>query len=105
MIDWARINELKGEVGEDAVAEVVEIFFEEVDDAMAALGSAATPDSLADALHFLKGSAQNVGMTDVSDACAAQEGEVRAGNRTVADLSTIRSALNTARSDLMAGLR
>ena len=104
MIDWARINELKAEVGEDAVTEVVEIFFEEVDDAMEALGSAATPDALADALHFLKGSAQNVGMTDVSDACAAQEGEVRAGIRTTADMSAIRSALDTARTDLMEGL-
>lgn len=101
MIDWARIDELKAEVGEDAVAEVVEIFFEEVDEAMAALGSAGTPDALADALHFLKGSAQNVGMSDVAGACAAQEVDVRAGRRTAVDLPAIQTALRSARTELI----
>jgi histidine phosphotransfer protein HptB len=48
MIDWQRVAELKSEVGEEAFAEVVEIFLEEVDEvdrasADAAAGRATRP--------------------------------------------------------------
>ena len=91
-------------MGEDAVTEVVEIFFEEVEEAMLCLGSAETAAALADALHFLKGSAQNVGMSDVSAACAAQETDIRSGARNTVDLSTIKTALAKARAELLDGL-
>ena len=36
MIDWARVSELRDEVGEGDFDEVVELFLEEVDEAIAA---------------------------------------------------------------------
>ena len=37
MIDWARVSELRHEVGAEDFDEVVELFLEEVDEAIAAL--------------------------------------------------------------------
>lgn len=37
MIDWARVSERRDEVGEEDFDEVVELFLEEVDEAIAAL--------------------------------------------------------------------
>ena len=37
MIDWARVSELRDEVGAEDFDEVVELFLEEVDEAIAAL--------------------------------------------------------------------
>ena len=99
MIDWTRIDELREEVGEDAFEEVLEIFLEETAEAMERLRASA-PGGLAEDLHFLKGSAQNVGMTALGAACAEQEAEVRSGARTQADVARLESALDAARSEI-----
>jgi HPt (histidine-containing phosphotransfer) domain-containing protein len=74
MIDWARITELRDEIGEDGFAEVLELFLDEVEAVVMRLGG--QPEKLEDALHFLKGSAWNLGFVAFGAAC--QEGERKA---------------------------
>lgn len=69
MIDWDRVNELRDEIGEEDFAEVAEIFLEEVDEAIAQLPSVTGAPALADAFHFLKGSALNLGFQELSRLC------------------------------------
>ncbi|MFN0115441.1 MAG: Hpt domain-containing protein [Paracoccaceae bacterium] len=73
MIDWARVEELKDEIGADSLDEVVELFLDEVEAVLMRLGE---PGSLGADLHFLKGSAANLGFEAFRGLCA--EGETLA---------------------------
>lgn len=77
MIEWSRLAELRAEIGAEALADVAALFLEEADEVVARI-AAGPPDSRLEAeLHFLKGSALNLGLKDLSALC--QEGERRAG--------------------------
>lgn len=69
MLDWARIENLREEVGEDDFLEVVELFLEEVEGVIDGLRTAEGPQALAADLHFLKGSALNLGFDAVAALC------------------------------------
>lgn len=73
MIDWQRVAELEGEVGQDGLCEVITLFLEETDEVMARLSTDAAPQQLGRDLHFLKGSALNLGLRALAQLC--QEGE------------------------------
>ena len=79
MIDWKRVDCLRAEIGEDDFAEVVTLFLEEVDEALERLGKATTSAAREAALHFLKGSALNIGFVDFAAACQAGERAAAAG--------------------------
>ena len=77
MIDWSKVDELKDDIGADDFEEIVEVFLAEVEEALEVLPS--TPVSgLEESLHFLKGSALNLGFSAFSDLC--QIGEKSAAN-------------------------
>lgn len=76
MIDWGRIDILRDDVGEDALDEVIDLFLDEVDQVIARLERNPVPAEFDKDLHFLKGSALNLGFTDFSALC--QEGERKA---------------------------
>lgn len=76
MIDWDRVNELRSEFGEGGFAEVVGLFLEEADEVVTQLGLGLTADQVEGRLHFLKGSALNLGLTELAALC--QDGERRA---------------------------
>lgn len=73
MIDWGRVAELRDEVGADAFEEVVELFLEEADEAVMKIRAADNRSALSDALHFLKGSAMNLGFREFAEHCRADE--------------------------------
>ncbi|MFN3824777.1 MAG: Hpt domain-containing protein [Pseudorhodobacter sp.] len=73
MIDWDRVAELRDGIGEADFAEVVELFLEEADEVVAGLASLDSAESRQAALHFLKGSALNLGFQDLARLC--QQGE------------------------------
>jgi HPt (histidine-containing phosphotransfer) domain-containing protein len=73
MIDWARVSELRDEIGGDDFAEVVALFLEEADEVVARLPACSDAKSLESALHFLKGAALNLGFRALAQLC--QEGE------------------------------
>jgi hypothetical protein len=69
MISWDRVNELRREVGDEDFAEVVTIFLDEVETVLARMDSASDPDRFPEDLHFLKGSALNLGFRALGALC------------------------------------
>ncbi len=85
MIDWARVTELKSEIGETDFSEVVDMFLEEVEEVIDKLRNAPVKADLEIDLHFLKSSALNLGFADFARICgegeraAAKGGDVALG--------------------------
>ncbi len=79
MIDWQRLKDLKQEIGDDNFGEVVVLFLEEADEVVARLPAAKTAKTMENDLHFLKGSALNLGFTDLAQICQLGERSAAAG--------------------------
>ena len=100
MINWDRIRELREEVGDDDLGEVVSLFCEEVEEVLDVL-DIAPRDVLAAKLHFLKGSALNIGLEGVSRLCLAEESRLSADPGAAPDIAAIRAAYAAAKADLL----
>jgi histidine phosphotransfer protein HptB len=88
MIDWTRLSELRQEIGEDDLQEVVEMFLDETDEVIRKLGASPKGLSLESELHFLKGSALNLGFSELAELC--QDGERKAANGDDALVNVVR---------------
>ena len=99
MIDWGRIDELRDEVGEEDLIEVIELFCEEVAEVMDKLSTAETKE-LPGQIHFLKGSAQNIGIRNLADLCMAIESEICSDPAYVPNTSILQDAFASARRAL-----
>lgn len=73
MIDWDRVAELRDEIGEEDLAEVVEMFLDEVAEKLADLKAGVIPQSIAEDMHFLKSSALNIGFATLAGLCSDAE--------------------------------
>lgn len=73
MIDWDRVDELRSEVGPEEFPEVVELFLEEVEELIARLRTDPDPAKFEEDLHFLKGSAWNLGFAAFGTMCQIGE--------------------------------
>lgn len=89
MIDWARVNELKDEIGEEDFAEVAELFVAEVDEVIQRLKAHPDPTRYEEDLHFLKSSALNLGFAQLSSLCQDGERRSAAGEAASVDLAPI----------------
>jgi len=89
MIDWARVNELRDEVGEEDFDEVVELFIDEVQQVIDRLKNGADPNQLEEDLHFLKGSALSLGFSAFSDLCQTGESMAKNGQGSEVDLGEV----------------
>ena len=78
MIDWARLSELRSEIGEDDFQEIVEMFLEDMEEGLARLGQADGAALCVD-LHYLKGCALNLGFKSVAVACDEKERLAKSG--------------------------
>lgn len=87
MIDWERVAELRSEIGAEGFCEVVELFLDEVEGVVMALGTRRA--RLEEELHFLKGSAWNLGFRAFGAACQAGEREAAAGRSDQVDVPAI----------------
>jgi histidine phosphotransfer protein HptB len=76
MIDWKRVEELREEIGTDGFVEVADMFLDEAEGAVRALISGLPDNEVEGQLHFLKGSALNLGLSELASIC--QEGERKA---------------------------
>lgn len=99
MIDWGRVDELREEVGEEDLVEVIDMFCEEVEEVLAGLASASSAE-LPGQIHFLKGSAQNIGISSVSDLCKSFEDAMRSDSAFTPDIAGLVSAFGEARTAL-----
>ena len=104
MIDWNRIDELKEEIGADDFGEIVEIFLEEVDEGIDALRTGVTAGELESRLHFLKGSALNLGFADFSNLCQRGESAAARGAHAEIDLPAIVACYDQSKVRFMAAL-
>jgi len=104
MIQWARVNELRDEIGTDDFDEVVELFLEEVEEAIQELSPDSTPEEMEQHLHFLKGSALNLGFREFSGLCQDGEKKVAAGQTDNIDLVAIVNGFERSKSVFVAQL-
>jgi len=98
MINWTRVEELQEEVGEDEFPEVLEIFLEEFEEALAALDN--KPPTAPD-MHFLKGSAVTLGFEDTGQLCAKAEKQVAQYDDTAPLITSIRNIYLSERAELL----
>lgn len=89
MIDWSRVFELRDEVGAEDFHDVVELFLDEVDEAIARLGPGLSPQEIEQSLHFLKGSAMNLGFSAFAESCRDGERCAARGQADAIDLDRI----------------
>ena len=104
MIDWSKVTELRQEIGDADFAEVVDLFLEEVDEAMQQLRDALPQDKLECCLHFLKGSALNLGFDAFSTLCAAGEVASARGNYDKIDITEICSVYDKSKATFLSEL-
>lgn len=103
MIDWARVQELRDEIGAESFDEVVELFLAESDEAVQRLSSNAGAAGLESALHFLKGAALNLGFSSLATLCQAGERCAALGAKDI-DLEKIRATYRASRAAFEKGL-
>ena len=89
MIDWDRVGELRQEVGEEEFPTVVELFVDEVEQVTRGLAAISEPAALEEALHFLKGSALNIGFRCFAQLCSEGEALAAAGRAEEVDVAAI----------------
>ncbi|SHJ85659.1 Hpt domain-containing protein [Shimia gijangensis] len=104
MIDWNRVNELRDEIGRDDFAEVVDLFLEEVEQVIGKLRDAPDFDTLGEDLHFLKGSALNLGFRGFSILCQAGETASGEGTARAVDIGQILNIYDQSKTEFQKNL-
>ncbi len=105
MIDWKRVEELQQEIGADGFAEVAQMFLDEADQAARALAAGPAPEEVEAQLHFLKGSALNLGLSDLAAICQDGERKAAAGYGALVDLVQVTRIYHASRAHLLVGLQ
>lgn len=103
MIDWDRVCELRTEIGNDDFSEVVTLFLEEADEVAETLDARMTPEAIESALHFLKGSALNLGFRELANLCQIGEKSAATGLFKSIDLDRVRDVYERSKSTFAAG--
>ena len=98
MINWDRVAELREEVGVDDFAEIIELFLEEVDAIIELLRDGQGLSDLEAHLHFLKGSALNLGFAKFSQVCQQGETAAAQGQSESVDLAGLITVYDNARA-------
>lgn len=103
MINWDRVTELRDEIGAEDFAEVVALFLEEADEVVAKLPLCKDAKAIESALHFLKGSALNLGFSELAQLCQDGERQAALGDGN-ADTARIATCYETSKSSFETGL-
>lgn len=98
MINWERVEELRDEIGAEDFDEVVELFLDEVEEVIERLRAAPDLSTLEADLHFLKGSALNLGFETFSQLCQAGEAASAAGQAATVDVPAILGAFEESKA-------
>lgn len=104
MIDWIQVNSLREDVGRDSFDDIVAVFLEEVEEVIVKLRDNPDRDTLVDDLHFLKGSALNLGFTDFSGQCQLGETASVKGQAASVDIPKILESYDTTKARFLADL-
>jgi HPt (histidine-containing phosphotransfer) domain-containing protein len=101
-MDWTRLDELRAEVGAEALGEVLALFLEETDDMALRLAAGGDAATLADDLHFMKGAALNLGFASLVETCRTAETALRADGPDAVDVDAILDSYARAKAELQA---
>ena len=101
MIDWRRVEELREEIGADGFIEVADMFLDEAEQAVRALQSGLSGTDLEGQLHFLKGSALNLGLSELAAICQDGERRAAAGQAGAIDVQQVVAVYQTSRTQLL----
>lgn len=104
MIDWERTSELQGEIGSEGFVEVVTMFLEEMEEEMNALRSAPPAQDLEGKLHFLKGSALNLGFESFASLCESGEKAAAQGRHDEINLGDLVVAYEASKARFLANM-
>ena len=104
MIDWKRVKDLRDEIGEDDFLEVVAMFLEETDEVVVQLDTAPDVASIEGQLHFLKGSALNVGLAELADLCQVGEKAAALGDAASVDIDQVIATYRSSKTVLLQSL-
>lgn len=103
-IDWARIAQLRSEIGDEDFREVADLFLEEVSETVGRLNVSAPADTIAQDLHFLKGCALNLGFAALCDLCRQGEERAAGGRPDRVDIAAIVACFDASRKDFAAAV-
>jgi HPt (histidine-containing phosphotransfer) domain-containing protein len=104
MIDWCQVARLRDEVGAEDFEEVVALFMEEVQEIVDKIEASPDPASLESDMHFLKGSALNLGFRDLSARCSEGEKTAARGEPDQVDLSGVLQSYATSKAMFLSEL-
>lgn len=104
MIDWKRVSDLHGEIGDPDFDEVVELFLEEVEGLMLRLKTDPRPELFEEDLHFLKGCSANLGFRALAGMCLAGETTAAGGSPESVDLAGIFDCYEASKSVFFKGV-
>lgn len=105
MIRWERYEELRQEVGDEDLAEIVDLFLSELEETIAAIMSTPAAGLTADAFHSLKGSCLNIGFDGLANLCAVAETAILRGEAGGIDRDMLAETYSASRSGFMNRLR
>jgi len=104
MINWARVKELEEDIGAEDIEEVVEMFFDEVEEVINDLRRGNVGRNLAADMHFLKGSALNLGFDKLGHLCSDGEKLATNGQDKHVPVSQILSVYDASKVELLGQL-
>ena len=103
MIDWKRLCEMHRELGDPDFRTILGLFLDEIEDAVARL-DAVPPEGLETRLHFIKGSAWNIGLAEFGRLCQSCEGQVVRGRADQVHAAALADSYAMSRQILMRDL-
>lgn len=101
MIDWAQVKSLRDDVGSDEFQEIIELFLEEVEEVITKLRDHPDITTLESDMHFLKGSALNLGFSSFSQMCLHGEKMSANGNAIDVNIPELLTCFDTSKSTFM----
>jgi histidine phosphotransfer protein HptB len=104
MIDWERVAELRSEIGDDDFAEVAGMFLDEADQTVAEMAKGLAAAEVEGQLHFLKGSALNLGLSDLAAICQSGERLAANGQGDAVDLSRVADVYRASKAAFLGGM-
>ena len=90
------------QLGAEDFGEVVELFLEEVDELVERLSTAPDPSAYEADLHFLKGSALNLGFAEFAALCADGEQKSAQGEQAAVNLQPVLDCYHASRAQFLA---
>jgi histidine phosphotransfer protein HptB len=104
MIDWGRLNDLRAEIGDEDLSDVVTMFLEEADEVVARIADGLPDPEMEAQLHFLKGSALNLGLAALSELCQYGERQAAQDKGATIDLGQIVSVYQASKTMFLGAL-